>query len=489
MSSGNKIVFGKWAAWGGVLLLCCLWGMQCARQSEVPITTASKEARELFKEARVEGENLHLDAAMEKLSEAIKKDPDFALAYLYRARFTNDPESLQRDLQRAVELSEGVSAGEQMKIKAYHAYYGENNPDRAVEFYELLTNMFPRDKRTHFGLGVFYRILGRNEPAMTEQKRALGIDGNFAPAYNELGYINLASGNYSESEEAFQNCIRLIPDQPNPYDSMGDLYSRMGRFDEAIEYYRQALEKNSMFSDSQLKIGTNLVFLERYGEGREAARKAIEMETTVEGRLQDMGLLCRSYLYECRPQEALAEADKIIKLARENNMMSQAALYELAKAAVFAELEEYDEAEESLRECRSVLETAALPSFFGENYFDMLHFWEAAVAARQKNIAQALATAARYMNSLRESRNPDRMKYHMGLLGYIELQRDFPEIAVEYFRQADIQEPLFMYYAALAEYQGGSRARATRLFRRLADWNRDSLWYSLICEKALTRRE
>ena len=119
----------------------------------------------------------------------------------------------------------------------------------------------------------------------------------------------------------------------------------------------------------------------------------------------------------------------------------------------------------------------------------MLYFWEAAVAARQKNITQALATAARYMNTLRESRNPDRMKYHMGLLGYIELQRDFPEIAVQYFRQADIQEPLFMYYAALAESQGGSRARAARLFRRLSDWNNDSLWYAYICKKALTRRE
>ncbi|MFA9455117.1 MAG: hypothetical protein ACERK6_14525, partial [Candidatus Aminicenantaceae bacterium] len=58
-----------------------------------------------------------------------------------------------------------------------------------------------------------------------------------------------------------------------------------------------------------------------------------------------------------------------------------------------------------------------------------------------------------------------------------------------HFRQADIQEPLFMYYAALAENAGGSRARATRLFRRLASWNTDSLWYAYICKKALTRQE
>jgi tetratricopeptide (TPR) repeat protein len=304
-----------------------------------------------------------------------------------------------------------------------------------------------------------------------------------------LGYIHLAAGNYAESEEAFQNYIRLVPDQPNPYDSMGDLYSRMGRFEEAIEYYKQALEKNPEFAYSQGKIGTNLVFLGRYGEGREAIRKAIDLELTVESRVQDMGLICRSYLYEGRPEEALVEADKIIKIALENNMMSQVASYELAKAAIFVEQEDYDEAEQSLRECRAILETAEMASLFWENYSDMLHFWEAAVAARQGNITRALSTAARYMNTLRESRNPDRMRYHMGLLGYIELQRNFPEIASEYFRQAEIEEPLFMYYAALAENQGGSRARATRLFRRLADWNADSLWYAYIHKKALARRE
>jgi tetratricopeptide (TPR) repeat protein len=473
----------------GALLALLLACSQCAKQTEVPITSRSREARALFADARVAGENLHLDTAMAKLSEAIELDPEFALAYLYRARFTNDPASLQRDLQRAVELSEKVSAGEQMIIKAYDSYYGQNDPGRAVEFYALLVKMFPNDKRTHFRLGVFYRILRMNDEAIAQQKQALAIDENFAPAYLELGYIDLYAENYSEAEESFQNLMRLIPDQPNPYDSMGDLYSRMGKFEEAISYYQQALEKNPDFSDSQLKIGTNLVFLDRFEEGREAVRKAVEMEPQMEGKIQAMGMLCRSYMYECLHEEALAEADEIIKIAADNGIMSQVVLHELAKAAIYAEIREYDEAEQSLREARTILETAEIPSFYQESYSDMLYFWEAAVAARQRDISGALAIAARYMNTLKESHNPDRMRYHMGLLGYIELEREFPDIAVQYFRQADIQEPLFMYYAALAENAGGSRARATRLFRRLASWNTDSLWYAYICKKALARQE
>ncbi len=481
--------WGKSLASGTVTLVLVLLCAQCAKQTEMPITTRSGEARDLFVQARVEGENLHLDTAMEKLSAAIVLDPDFALAFLYRARFTTDPVSLQRDLQRALELSEDVSAGEQMIIKAYDAYYGRDDPDRAVEFNELLVKMYPADKRTHFRLGVFFRILDDNVRAIAEQKRALAIDENFAPAYLELGYVNLYSEQYAEAEEAFRNCIRLLPDQPNPYDSMGELYSRMGKFEEAIGYFNQALEKNPLFTDSQLKIGTNLVFLGRYDEGREAVQKAVDMEPTIEGKVQDMGMICRSYMYECRPQEALAEADRIIKIAGDNNMMSQVALYELAKAAIYAEIQDYDEAEQALRGCRTVLETADMPSFYRENQSDMLYFWEAAVAAKQKDITRALSIAAHYMNTVRESRNPERLKYHMGLLGYIEFERDYPDIAVEYFRQADIQEPLFMYYAALAENAGGSRARATRLFRRLASWNNDSLWYAYICKKALTRQE
>jgi len=474
----------------GAVFLAVLFGIAgCAKQTDVPITSKSSEARSLFIKAREVGENLLLDRSMELLTQAIELDPDFALAYLYRARFTTDPESLWRDLARAVELTEDVSAGEQMMIKAYQAWYQENDPDRAIEFYELLEKMYPKDKRTHFRLGVFYRLQGDIDAAIREQKHALAIDSDFAPSHLDLGYTNLFSENYAEAEEAFQNCIRLMPDQPNPYDSMGDLKTKMGSFEEAIEYYKMALEKDPGFADSQLKIGTNLIFLEKYDAAREAVGKAIAMETTAEGRIEDMGLICRSYLYEQRPSDALAAADEIIRAARIQNMMSQVALYEIAKGAIYVEMGEYDEAEQALMDCRTILETTTIPTFHQENYSDMLYFWEAAAAARQKEITRAFAIAARYMNTLRESRNPDRMKYHMGLLGFIELERDFAEISVEYFRQADIDEPLYMYYAALAEYQGGSRARAARLFRRLTSLNTDNLWYAFIWKKAMTRQE
>ncbi len=475
---------------GGANLLALFFVITgCANKTDVPITSQSSEARNLFVQAREAGENLLLDRSMELLTQAIELDSDFALAYLYRARFTTDPESLWRDLARAVELSEDTSAGEQMMIKAYQAWYQENDPDQAIEFYELLEKMYPKDKRTHFRLGVFYRLQGQIDAAIKEQKHALAIDSDFAPSHLDLGYTNLFAENYAEAEEAFQNCIRLMPDQPNPYDSMGDLKSKMGRFEEAIEYYKMALEKDPGFTDSQLKIGTNLIFLEQYDAAREAIGKAISLETTPEGRVQDMGLICRSYLYEQRLPEALEAADEIIETARLFNMMSQVALYEIAKAAIYVEMEEYDEAEQALMDCRTILDTTTIPTFYLENYSDMLYFWEAAAAARQKEITRAFAIAARYMNTLPESRNPDRMKYHMGLLGYIELERDYPEISVEYFRQADIDEPLYLYYAALAEYQGGSRARAARLFRRLSSLNTDSLWYAFIWKKAMTRQE
>lgn len=90
--------FGK-PLFTAVALILIFAGNQCAKTSEIPVTTSSKEARTLFFEAREPGENLHLDRAIPLLSEDLEEDPEFALAYLYLARFAEEPRELRKNLQ------------------------------------------------------------------------------------------------------------------------------------------------------------------------------------------------------------------------------------------------------------------------------------------------------------------------------------------------------------------------------------------------------
>ncbi|TQE98303.1 MAG: SgcJ/EcaC family oxidoreductase, partial [Spiribacter salinus] len=91
---------------------------------------------------------------------------------------------------------------------------------------------------------------GRYADAQSTAERALEADPSFAPAQNQLGYIALQAGDHARAERAFQEYIRLAPDQPNPYDSLGELYVEMGRYDEGIAQLDKALALNPTFPPS-----------------------------------------------------------------------------------------------------------------------------------------------------------------------------------------------------------------------------------------------
>lgn len=471
-----------------LILFIAMAGSHCGKQSEIPITTKSKAARELFLQARALGEDIHLDEAVVLLTEAIKKDPDFALAYLYRARYIGEPVELKKDLDKAVALSPQVSTAEQDIISAYQAYYAENSPARTIAFYEKVVKMYPEDQRAHWRLGVFFRNLNMPERGIQELNQAIDLDPDFAPAHLELGYLYLFEGEYMLAEQAFQNYIRLKPDQPNPYDSLADLYSIQGEFEKAIEYYQKALEKQPDFVESQRKIGINLIFLGKGEEGRSMIRKVFTMDRAPERRADFLCQITRSYLYEEDYPAALEAADECIRFGTEHEVAGQVVINYLAKCAVFAETGDFNQAEASLDVCRNIFENAKLPAFFRDMYADSLYFWEAIIAARKQDINRAVAIANRYRDDIEMSQNPSRAQYNLGLRGCIEMERGFPEIAREYFRQAEIEEPLFLLYAARAEAAGGNRAESARLYKTAANLNQDSLWYAYVRPKALARK-
>ena len=102
----------------------------CSRSAEIPITSASEEALQLFLEARELDENLRNDAAREIYSRAIAKDPEFALAYLNRGLAAASTQERKRDLEKAVSLAKDVSRGEQLLIEAMQAFYLDDDVER-----------------------------------------------------------------------------------------------------------------------------------------------------------------------------------------------------------------------------------------------------------------------------------------------------------------------------------------------------------------------
>ncbi len=442
----------------------------CAVTAEIPITTQSEEALEVFLQARQLGDNLRFDEARELYSQAIEKDPDFALAHWARALTATSNKDLKEHLSRAVALAPNVSEGERLLIEASQAS-ADNKPLKALELRKRLVRRYPKDKRAHYSLAGSYSGQDEFDKAIAEYEKAIRIDPDFSPPYNLLGYMHILNDNLEQAEAAFQNYIRLVPDEANPYDSMADLLTRMGRHDEAIAHYEKSLERNPSFSFSQRKIGLNHIYMGHFDQGRAAIRQAIDMEPTPLGKVVDQEAIAFSYLYEGQPQQALVEIGKAVELAAEADIPSRLALIHSGICRIHTEMGNLAEAEQSLAACREVVQGAELTPATKDNFAYLALFQEAEIAAGREDFETALAKAADLKTKIEAGEDPREMEGHHLLLGLIYLEKGEHATAIEHLGQADQEDPNTFYLLAKAESGAGNQDKATELYRKVAGWN------------------
>src|SRR3977135_4147556 len=73
----------------------------CAQGVEIPVTSSSKEALKLFRERRERIDNFDTTDAAAFLERAVKIDPDFAMAYLLRARIGGGFAGARQNIDKA----------------------------------------------------------------------------------------------------------------------------------------------------------------------------------------------------------------------------------------------------------------------------------------------------------------------------------------------------------------------------------------------------
>jgi tetratricopeptide (TPR) repeat protein len=83
---------------------------------------------------------------------------------------------------------------------------------------------------------------------------------------NIYGYAFLEGGELSQALQQFEVYARLIPNEPNPYDSLGEAYLAMGMPERAIEYLTRALTVDPDFYQSHNTRAVGLAMLGRLDE-------------------------------------------------------------------------------------------------------------------------------------------------------------------------------------------------------------------------------
>jgi tetratricopeptide (TPR) repeat protein len=297
-----------------ILLVSAMASTQVARAKSrkpkgspktVPVSTASPEAAELFEKGMVDYENLHLDRATQEWRDAAKADPNFALAHAWVAFTSTDPSEAADMRDRAKELAEKVTPGEQLMIK-WLVSVQENDFVTGIAAMNDLLAMFPKDKRAFFLASNW--LMGENEDEQAGKmcQKALAIDKNYPAALNNLAYAYARTNNFPPAFEAMERYTKVLANEPNPQDSYAEILRMSGNFDGALDHYRAALKIDPSFHSSQLGLGDTYALMGKEAEARAEYDKAVEQDPNPANKLNYSFQAAMTWVRE----NNAAEADK-----------------------------------------------------------------------------------------------------------------------------------------------------------------------------------
>lgn len=304
-----------------------------AAPAQMPVTTSSAKARDLYQRASQDYELLYLERAQIGWRAATKEDPQFASAFAMMALNSRDPEETRSARERAKELAPKVSAGEKLMIQ-WIADVQEGNDLAGIAAMNDMIAMFPRDKHVYYLAANWLMGAQGNEQAQNMLHKALEIDPDYAAALNNMAYLHARIHHFGEALADMDKYVALLPHEPNPQDSFGEISRMAGLFDVALEHYRAALNIDPNFNTSQVGLGDTYALMGAEEQARVEYDKAIEKEPNAANRFDYRMQKAVSWVRE----KNYTEADRELwRVATEAHSQS----YELQEAQALRRMAQY----------------------------------------------------------------------------------------------------------------------------------------------------
>jgi arylsulfatase A-like enzyme/tetratricopeptide (TPR) repeat protein len=197
--------------------------------------------------------------------QVIARRPDSADAYRYLA-FVYWQAGRREDAIRTLEtaLKSGITHRDvRVKLGVYLAESGK--ADRAIA---LLDGLAGDDIEALNALGIAYGQAGRSADAMRTFTHVLEIDPTNGLAYQNIGTLQLRSGDRAAAEASLRRALAVDDSLPGAYTTLGVVLSGTGRSAEAVEVWKRAVAIDPGELDALYNLTVTLVGLGRKEEAR-----------------------------------------------------------------------------------------------------------------------------------------------------------------------------------------------------------------------------
>jgi TolB-like protein/Tfp pilus assembly protein PilF len=191
-------------------------------------------------------------------------------------------------LQRALQLDpnnvDALAANGWVNMDLGAGFMADDRPARLASVEASATkalSLAPDHAFAHLVLGSFYSAVNRSDEAIAEFEHALILDRNLIYAHALIGMAKTALGRAGEAENHYKEALRLSPRDVSAHhwmSSAGTSKLHLAKDEEAVLWFRRAIEANRNFAFTHLSLAAALAHLGRVGEAHVAARAGLELE-------------------------------------------------------------------------------------------------------------------------------------------------------------------------------------------------------------------
>ena len=217
--------------------------------------TSNPDANDYYNRGRVNELKITKEGllkAIDFFDQAIKADPNYALAYAHKADayrvlgmagFANYNDVLPKELelaQRALEI-DGSLAEAHLQVAWYDYVYLRNLTVAETEFKRVI-EMSPSDFQAHLVYALFFSFTNRHAEAVAEARRARELSPMTPLVFAMESHILLRAGH---EEEAILQAKKALDFEPNFWVAhlyLGSAYASQNQYDQATAEYEKAIQ-------------------------------------------------------------------------------------------------------------------------------------------------------------------------------------------------------------------------------------------------------
>jgi serine/threonine protein kinase/tetratricopeptide (TPR) repeat protein/TolB-like protein len=206
-----------------------------------------------------------MDEAVREMEEAVRLDPQFALAYWRLSggyAFQGDLRKSQELWPKIEQLQSRLPRQDLLEFQAQEATRAGDSAG-GQQILESLLKEFPRQEPARTQLCQLLVSAGEVDRAISMLKDGLQLDPRNDIFLNQLSYDQAATGNLPAALQANDQYMALRPHDPNPWDTRGDILYQSNHDDEAVEAYRKVMALKPDFLGYQDYVKLAVVYADQ----------------------------------------------------------------------------------------------------------------------------------------------------------------------------------------------------------------------------------